>query len=526
MPSLLTKLIDDSAARTPEQEAVRFNGAALTYAELSRQSDQLATLLIDQGVQKGDRVALLLGKGLQAAVSIYGVMKAGAAYVPLDVTAPPSRLAFILRDCGIRHLVTAPAHVGALKEILAEGTPVEVCVGIEDTDELAVRCLPWRAVEEALNGAPDVHLAGSDLAYILYTSGSTGTPKGVMHTHASGLSWAQGTASAYGLAAEDRLSNHAPLHFDLSTFDYFASALVGATTVIIPEIYTKLPASLSALIPSERLSVVYAVPFAFTQLLLHGALDKRDLSTLRWVLFAGEPFPARYLRALMQRVPHARFANIYGPTEVNGVTHYIVPDTFAHSDEDTVPIGDVFPFASAMVVDEDDQHVEPGEPGELWIRSDTAMQGYWGRPDLNATAFVEPSGERFYRTGDLVRQRDDRVLLFLGRKDRQVKTRGHRVELAEVEAVLADHEAISEVAAFTVPDTEGSHRILAAISAQPGIELTVSTLREYAFTRLPAYAVPERIAVLDVFPRTPTGKVDRITTAALAARQLADTESE
>jgi amino acid adenylation domain-containing protein len=375
-------------------------------------------------------------------------------------------------------------------------------------------------------GAPSVRVTESDLSYILYTSGSTGTPKGVVHTHASGLSWARGTTNAYALRSTDRLSSHAPLHFDLSTFDYFASALVGATTVIVPEIYTKLPASFSSLIASEHLSVVYAVPYAFVQLLKHGAIDKRDLRALRWVLFAGEPFPPRLLRALMAAWPHARFSNIYGPTEVNGVTYHIVPETFIRSSDDSVPIGNPYAFASAMVMDEDGQPVEPGTAGELWVRSDTAMQGYWGRPDLNATAFVQHEGESFYRTGDLVRQRDDGVYVFLGRKDRQIKTRGHRVELAEVEAVLSKHEAVDAVAAFTVPDSEGSHRILAAVSVQPGAELAMSALREFAFARLHAYAVPEAIALLNPFPRTPTGKVDRLAAQDLATRNLVTTDSE
>ena len=526
MLSLLTQSIDEFAARTPEHEAVRFNGRALTYAELSQKSDQLATLLIEQGVKRGDRVAFFLSKGLKTAITLYGIMKAGAAYVPLDVTAPPSRQAFILRDCGIRHLVSAPSHLDGVQAILAEGTPVEVCIGLRTADELAVHAVSWDDVETAPTEAPDVQMLESDLSYILYTSGSTGTPKGVVHTHASGLAYARVTAETHGFQASDRISNYTLLHFDPSTLDYFSAAVAGATTVIIPEMYTKVPASLSALMADERMTVFFAVPFAYTQLLLRGALDKRDLSALRWALFSGEAMPPKVLRGLMEAWPHAEFGNIYGPTELNGVTYHVVPKAFASSGADSVPIGVPYAFASATVVDEDDQPVESGTTGELLVHSDTAMQGYWGRPDLTANAFVERHGEPYYRTGDLVRQRDDGVFLFLGRKDRQVKTRGHRVELAEVEAILCEHASVDAAAAFTVPDTEGSHRILAAVSVQPGTELTMRDLREFALSRLPAYAVPEALTTLDPFPRTPTGKVDRLAATALATRQLVPTDTK
>lgn len=500
-------------------------GDALTYADLADQSDRLAQVLIEQGVRRGDRVGLYLDKGLRAAVAIYGILKAGAAYVPLDPSAPAARLGFILRDCGIRHLVTEPSKQPMLVQLRDEGVSLDACLGLDRADRLPGAAVPWDTVDEAPVGPPGVTPTEQDLAYILYTSGSTGVPKGVMHTHRSALSWATISARTFGFRPEDRISNHAPLHFDLSTLDYFATAAVGATTVVIPDLYTKLPASLSALMGSERLTVLYVVPLALTQLLLHGALEKRDLSALRWVLFGGEPLPPKTLRGLMEAWPHARFSNVYGPTEVNGVTYYVIPSSYPEqATEDPVSIGRPFGNVDALVVDETDELVEAGEPGELIVRTPTMMRGYWGRPDLNENAFHQRPAYNHYqdiyhRTGDLVREQADGTYQFLGRKDGQIKVRGYRVELAEVEAVLSTHDSVAAAAAFSVPDDLGVQRIEAAVVARPGITLAPEDLRQHVEAYLPAYAIPEVIALLDHLPETSTGKIDRLALQAQASER-------
>jgi amino acid adenylation domain-containing protein len=357
----------------------------------------------------------------------------------------------------------------------------------------------------------------------MYTSGSTGDPKGIMHTHDSGLSYARMAAHTYGVRHTDRLSNHSPLHFDMSTFDYFSGPLAGATTVIIPEAYTKLPASLSRLIEAERLTIWYSVPFALIQLLVRGVLHERDLGALRWVLFGGEPFPPKHLAALMARLPGARFSNVYGPAEVNQCTFYHVPPMPEGSDE-PIPIGQVWPNARGLVVDDADQPVADGEAGELLVQTPTMMRGYWGREDLNARAFYRRSPfagyeEVFYRTGDLVQRQPDGELRFLGRKDRQIKTRGYRVELDEVEAVLLAHPAVEEAAVFPVPDGEGSQRIEAAVILRNGSVVPAAELIRHGKEHLPWYALPLKIEPVAAFPRTTSGKIDRRALQARAAEQ-------
>ena len=511
---LLSHTIDDSAERSPEQEAFRFEGKSLTYTELVKKANSLANLLKEQGIQRGERVGIYLNKSLESAVAIYGIMKAGAAYVPLDPTAPATRIGFILNNCGIRCLITQPQKRSRVQEILVESTPLKFIIGLAEETELPVSTFSWETVGE-ISGEypPDVKILEQDLAYIMYTSGSTGEPKGIMHTHHSGLTYAKMAAQTYGLDQSDRLGNHSPLHFDMSTLDYFSSPLVGATTVIIPEAYTKLPASLSQAIEKEKLTVWYSVPYALIQLLQRGLLSTRNLTSLRWVLFGGETFPPKYLYELMQRLPQARFSNVYGPAEINQCTYYHIPPLTKIPDE-PVPIGRIWDIAEELVLDEQDRVVSPGEVGELLVRTPTMMYGYWQNPDLNRKAFFHrPVGgnrqEIFYRTGDLVRLQPDGNYRFCGRKDRQIKTRGYRVELDEIETALISHPQVEEAGVFAVPDDAGTQHIEAAVTLKEESNLTEIELIRYAATCLPKYGVPLQIEIRQELPRTTSGKINR-----------------
>jgi amino acid adenylation domain-containing protein len=520
MPSLLPEAVDRAAYRDASHPAIRFAGETLTYGALAERSDRLAYVLKERGVRRGDRVGIYVPKGFEGAVAIYGIMKAGAAYVPLDPGAPPARAATIAADCGITHVVSSARATAGVQALLVERPEITTVVGMAAEALPADVAIPWEAVETMPLLRGHGGIGESDLAYVLYTSGSTGTPKGVVHTHRSAAAFAHRAAEAYGLHAGDRVTNHAPLHFDLSTLDYFATSMVGATTVVVPEGHTKLPASLARLLEGERVTVLYAVPLALAHLLLHGALEQRDLSCLRWVLFGGEPFPPKHLRALMTALPTARFANVYGPTEVNGVTTCILPPALDGSDA-PIPIGRPYPGIELVVVDELGRPVETGTNGELWVRSPTMMDGYWGMPDLEARAFatVAANPGRYYRTGDIVHADASGVFHFIGRRDRQVKTRGYRVELDEVEAVLCTHPAIVSVASFGVPDGNGSTVIEVAVVLENGSALTTHDILAHGRRVLPAYALPERVEIVAALPRTTSGKIDRVTLEAEACKR-------
>jgi len=518
MSYLLFHGIDAAAQSAPERQAIGFPDQALTYGDLSARSNALANFLVDAGVRRGDRVGIFAEKSLDTATQIHGIMKAGGAYVPIDPTSSPDRVAFLLRDCGIRHLVTAYSKLRTLRAVARyepedAGIDLACVIGLEADCGLPYRCVPWSEVLTApAHAPPAVNIIEMDLAYIIYTSGSTGEPKGIMHNHHSGLSFARWAVDIFEIREADRLSNHAPLHFDLSTLDFFAAAVAGATTVIVPEAYTKLPASYSKLLQDQKITVFYTVPFALIQILNAGLLEERDLRALRLIIFAGEPFPPKHLLALMERLPHVRFDNFYGPAEVNGVTYYRVPKTGAPIER--IPIGEMAATAEFLVVDGDDRPLEQGEAGELLVRSPTMMQGYWARPDLNARAFyrrpVSPSYEHvFYRTGDLVRQLKDGNFDFLGRKDRQIKVRGYRVELDAVEAALASYQEVEEAAAFAVPDGDEMQRIECAVTLKAGRPACHTELMRYLKTKLAPYALPAKVSIRDDFPRTATGKIDR-----------------
>jgi len=435
--------------------------------------------------------------------------------VPLDPGAPLPRIEGIIRHCGIRCLVSHSAKQRELRDLLTNALiPLDGLIGVTDVGAVGVEQISWDDVRQLPAKAPEPDgLTEQDLAYIMYTSGSTGPPKGMMHTHHSGLSYAGAAASLYDVTFEDRLSNHSPLHFDMSTFDYFSGPLVGACTVIIPEAYAKLPASLSQLIEDERLSVWYSVPFALIQLLLHGALSQRDLSALRHVMFGGEPFPSKYLAGLMQRLPNAQFCNVYGPAEVNQCTYYFVPDDWP-ADAPPVPLGKIWDNAEGIVIDEAGGLQKPGQAGELLIRSPTMMRGYWNRPELNAHAFyerpvTEDVNDRFYRTGDLVIEQEDGELRFLGRLDRQVKVRGFRIELDEVESALVSHRLVEEAAVYAVPCLDGTLDIQASVCLKEPGACAADELVKHLAGLLPGYANPSHIETMDAFPRTTSGKIDR-----------------
>lgn len=496
------------ARLTPDHPALSLQGASLSYAELDRASNQLAGALLRHGLEPRDRVGIFMHKSLELGVAIYAILKAGGAFVPLDPFLPVERLAFILRDCGIRQLISSDALSHRLNQ-LEPSHPLHLYgVGAETP----FPSVPWDEVYGLAEVAPEARLIDQDLAYLMYTSGSTGEPKGMMHTHLGSVSYARWGARHVGLGPGDRVASHAPLHFDLSIFDFFSTAQAGGTVVLVPEPVTKFPASWTRYIQDEGITVVFTVPHTLVDMLERGAMDQRDLSSLRWILFGGEPFPPKHLRALMDALPGVRFTNVYGPAEAPSCTCYDVPPLPPGSDE-PIPIGTVSENSADLILGEDDRECPVGEPGELCIRSSTLTRGYWNRPDLNERVFLRRPGfgpfpDVYFRTGDVVVRDEEGLLHFLGRKDRMVKTRGHRVELADVEAALTSHPAVLEAAAFVVPDGRGSRDIEASVTLRSGAVSDASDLLRHARTRLPGYAVPRRITILDDLPRTSSGKVD------------------
>src|SRR5271163_2941029 len=513
MAYILQQLLTKSAARYPEKAAVWARGRSVTYRELDQRSNQLAHLLRQHGIKKGDRVGLFFPKCVESVVSMLGVLKAGGVYVPLDPQAPADRVGYIIGNCGIRVLITNHEKRQALTPETLE--TLECCISTDQAENgKDGKLLPWSLLAEfPADYAPEVSLIETDLAYILYTSGSTGRPKGVILSHQNALTFVEWCAEEFHVRSEDRLSNHAPLHFDLSVFDVYNTLEAGATVFLITEELALFPTSLANFIEAQGITIWYSVPSALMFLLLHAHLTPEKLKSVRTVLFAGEVFPMKYLRQLAEMAPHADLYNLYGPTETNVCTYYKVErERLANLEK--LPIGIACANTDAFAVTDDGRRAAAGESGELYVRGPGVTYGYWA--DVEKTQkmvvpnrFEENFEEKMYRTGDLVTMAEDGNYYFLGRRDSMIKSRGYRIELGEIESALLSHPAVREAAAIAVPDEVVGNRIKAVVAVHASEKVQAAELQQHCGTRIPKYMIPEFIEFRESLPKTSTGKVDR-----------------
>jgi amino acid adenylation domain-containing protein len=350
---------------------------------------------------------------------------------------------------------------------------------------------------------------------MLYTSGSTGVPKGVMISHRASLTFVEWAAACAGLDRADRVCSPAPLHFDLSVFDIFASCKAGACMVVLPAMTLMFPVRLAEWIQQQRITVWYSVPSVLTMLATHGKLDAFDLSRLATVIFAGEVFPAKHLSALMRQLPHARLLNWYGPTETNVCTWYEVPRG-ARELTAPVPIGIPCANVEVLALTEHGERVSrAGQEGELLVLGPGLMSGYWHLPERTAEVLVrdplqDGSDQPAYRTGDMVTLDEEGNYLFLGRIDGMVKTRGYRVEVGEVESALYGHPSVRDAVVTSVPDELLGNRLRAVVCIEREDRVTREAVLEHCRKRLPAYMVPDLVEFWEELPKTSTGKVDRV----------------
>jgi len=440
---------------------------------------------------------------------LFGIMKAGAAYVPADPTAPASRNAFIFHNCGVKVLIAEARLAEALRlEFSQIGFAPEIIV-LESTGAgvpLTKALDQLDAVSPAFSGlsaVPDP----AQLAYILYTSGSTGRPKGVMLSHGNAASFIDWCSDVFNPNERDRFSSHAPFHFDLSILDIYLSLKHGATLVLVEEQLGKEPARLAPWIAEKKLTVWYSAPSILSLLAQFGKLDQHDYASLRLVLFAGEVFPIKYLKLLKSLWLHPRYFNLYGPTETNVCTFYEVPCLISEAQTEPVLIGEACLHCEPLVVDEAGVEVAPGAEGELCIAGPSVLAGYWNLPENTAKAFLPGRDTPWYRTGDIVVELPDANYKFLGRRDRMIKKRGYRIELGEIEAALYRHPAIKEAAVLAFPDDDGVP-IKAFTSTRDGSKLSTIELKKFCSENLPLYMVPDLFCSLESLPKTSTDKID------------------
>jgi amino acid adenylation domain-containing protein len=513
---ILQQLLTRSAFLYPEKPAVWARNRSLTYRELDQRSTQLAHLLHQRGLKKGDRVGIFFPKCVESVVCMFGVLKAGGVYVPLDPQAPADRIGYILGNCGIRVLLTTKERRATLAAEVVDA--LDYCVMTDDSGSNGSgnKIVPWAMLGDyPAAPAPEATLTETDLAYILYTSGSTGRPKGVMLSHQNALTFVEWCAEKFQIRADDRLSNHAPLHFDLSVFDVYNAMEAGATVYLVTEDLALFPTSLAKFIEDQKITVWYSVPSALMLLLLHGNLKAEKVPQLRTILFAGEVFPMKYLRQLADLLPAVELDNLYGPTETNVCTYYRVERERLAS-MDKLPIGIACENTEVFAVNDQDQIVtRPGDGGELYVRGPAVTYGYWGDEEKTKkmvvpNRFQSNFNENMYRTGDLVTLAEDGNYYFQGRRDSQIKSRGYRIELGDIESALLSHPGVREAAAVAIPDELVGNRIKAVVAAHEDRDLKIADLQQYCATRIPKYMIPEQIEFCESLPKTSTGKIVRV----------------
>ncbi len=500
---LLSDWLRRAAAATPDAPAIVEEDRVTTFRELFEQSRSLAARFVEHGIQKQDRIALVLPKTTEAIVSVFASLLAGAIYVPIHSQWPKERVEAALADCGARLVIEGDSSTPRI--IDSRGTDPRI-IDPRITDRETGGSIPWQAatVSPTATLADDDALPRADAAdpaVILFTSGSTGQPKGVVLSHRAVSAFVKWTAREFQIAATDRIACPSPLSFDLSTFDIFNMALVGATCVLVPGHSVWMPRFLVQFVREARITCWYSVPSILAGMLEEGRMMQHQYPALRVILFAGEVFHNANVARLQAAVPQAVCANLYGPTETNVVTWCRVPGDFDGSQP--LPIGLPCPYAKVTV---------DAASGELLAGGDSLMSGYWNRPEDSQRAFISLEGERYYRTGDRVSRAADGGYLFRGRLDRQVKRRGFRIELGEIETALTGLEDILEAAAVAVVDGKDDGKmgtvIVAFVRPRSAAAVSLIEAKAHCARTLPLYMVPDHIVFLDAIPKGNRGKID------------------
>ncbi|HUF61818.1 MAG TPA: amino acid adenylation domain-containing protein [Verrucomicrobiales bacterium] len=491
----IRELFEEHAAAQPDAPALICGQQRLTYGELNARANQLARHIQELGAGPETVVGLCLDRGFDLIVALLGILKAGAAYLPLDPGYPTQRLDFMLRDAAAPLLLTHSRLLDRLP------TPLPAQVVCLDAAQ--------REIDRQKPAALATPVSAGSLAYIIYTSGSTGLPKGAAIPHRAVVRLVRNT-NFVSLGPDDVLLQFAPVSFDASTFEIWGSLLNGARLSIFPP-HTPALEELGDFIGEQKITTLW-----LTAALFHQMADRQpeSLNTVRQLLAGGDVLSVSHVKKMLRRLrPGQTLVNGYGPTENTTFTCCHVMDASSETGC-AVPIGRPISNTRVYILDSALQPVPPGLPGELYIGGDGLARGYLNRDDLNRERFLtnpfssEP-GDRIYKTGDRCRWRADGTIDFLGRRDHQVKIRGFRVELGEIEACLRKNPAVRDAVVSTLLEDSGDKRLIAYVVLHPGAEATPHSMREFLSAQLPPYLIPSACLFLAALPLTPNGKVDR-----------------
>ncbi|MBL0387095.1 amino acid adenylation domain-containing protein [Tumebacillus sp. ITR2] len=507
-------MFSEQAAQFPDRVAVSFGSQAVTYGELNARANSLAHFLLAQNVKRCEPVAILLERSIEMVVSLLGVLKAGAAFVPLDPKYPHDRLAMIMSEVSPSWLITQPSLQAQLE--IPQDVNVLVTSQFDETGKHS-------------NENPELRNEPGDLNYMYYTSGSTGRPKGVMGCHKSLAHFISWEIEEFGIGAEDRVSQFAALSFDASLRDLFVPLCSGGTVCLPPQEVLQDREALVNWIETERLTLVHCVPSVFRQILAElQALKPSDRAAkfphLRQILMAGEVLEVKHVRQWMDIFgTRIQLVNLYGSTETTMIKMFHRIEKVPPEGK-SIPVGKAMKGAAALILNEKQKLCGIGQVGEIYIRSPFLSLGYYQRPELTADVFLQnplnPNSahpDRVYRTGDLGRYLSDGSVEYIGRRDNQVKVRGIRVELGEIEAALTQLNGIREGVVVARSEEEGDHTLIAYFTEVTDADkLTVEKLRASLQQKLPDVMIPSQFHALHEMPLLPNGKIDRKALQALA----------
>jgi amino acid adenylation domain-containing protein len=486
-------LFEAQAQRSEAAVAVVCDGVEVSYGELNRRANQLAHYLRAQAVSVEDAVGVLMERSVEMAVAVLGILKAGGAYLPLDPAYPEERLRYMVRDSGMRVVLTQ-GH-------LWQDTQPEIDHVLRLDDE-------WEKVARESAERLEIEVGPEHLAYVIYTSGSTGTPKGAMNTHgaiSNHLCWMR---EVFPLGTDDRVIQKTPFSFDVSVWEFFWPLLTGSRLVQARPGGHVDNAYLIELIKAQQITTVHFVP-SLLQAFLEEA-EVESCGSLRRVICSGEALTIALQRRFFERLEKCELHNLFGPSEA--AVHVTWWQCRLEDENRTVPIGKPIANLQTYVLDGRGQPVPVGVVGELHLGGVGLARGYMARPELTAerfipNAFSAEAGARLYRTGDLARYLADGNIEFLGRLDHQVKVRGLRIELGEIETVLSRHPEISESIVLVQQDKQGEKRLVAYVVSEH--KPANSALRSYLREKLPEYMVPQAFVSVPALPLNANGKVDR-----------------
>ena len=495
MKANVTYWLDETSALFPEKTAYADENKEITFSELRAQARAIASELTQRGLFKKP-VAIFLEKGVDVLVSFMGAAYSCNFYSPIDVDMPGSRVNKILE-------VLEPAVVittGTLREVFSAYDYKGEFLLLE---EVLVSDVQDDALEAARGKGID-----TDLLYVLFTSGSTGVPKGVTINHRAVIDYIDWVTETFDITEKDSLGNQAPFYFDNSILDIYSTLKTGATTYIIPKTLFAQPVLLLEYLKEKKINTIFWVPSALIVVAKLKAFKNVDLSdTLRRVLFCGEVMPNKQLNVWRRFLPDVQYANLYGPTEItDACTYYIVDREF--SDEEPLPIGFPMPNTDILVLNEENEPVTGEEPGELCVRGTSLSMGYYKNPEKTKEAFVQNPlnqavPELIYRTGDVVKYNERGEIIYLSRKDFQIKHMGHRIELGEIETAVS---SLPEISLNCCLYDEKRQKIVLFIEE----ELEKAYINEKISHLLPEYMLPNKVVRVEKMPINANGKIDRV----------------